>query len=74
MVVLTARRAVDIANALTAARAKIASEPLGSRGRIWIIRSHQNRTEVRAWRRDLAGDRVRVIHVGPDPILLYTPS
>jgi hypothetical protein len=69
MVVMTARRAVDIANALAAAQAKIAAEPAGARGRIWIVRSHQTRTEVRAWRQDLAGDRVRAIHVGPDPIL-----
>jgi hypothetical protein len=70
MVVMTARQAVDIANALAAAQAKIAAEPAGARGRIWIVRSHQTRTEVRAWRRDLAGDRVRAIRVGPDPILL----
>jgi hypothetical protein len=70
MVVLTARRALDIANALAAGRAKIAAEPAGTRGRIWIVRSHQIRTEVRAWHRDLAGDRVTTIRVGPDPILL----
>jgi hypothetical protein len=69
MVVLTARQAVDIANALAAAQAKIAAEPAGARGRIWIIRSHQTLTEVRAWRRDLAGDRVTTIRVGPEPIL-----
>jgi hypothetical protein len=74
MVVMTARRAVDIADALAAARAKIAAEPNRTRGRIWIIRSHLTRTEVRAWHRDLAGDRVRRIPVGPDPILLYAPS
>ena len=73
MVVSTARRAVDIANALAAARAKIAAESAGARGRIWIVRSHQTRTEIRAWRRDLAGDRVRTIHVGPDPILELPP-
>ena len=73
MVVMTARRAVDIANALAAARAKIAAESAGARGRIWIVRSHQTRTEIRAWRRDLAGDRVRTIHVGPDPILELPP-
>jgi hypothetical protein len=73
MVVSTARRAVDIANALAAARAKIAAESAGARGRIWIVRSHQTRTEIRAWRRDLAGDRLRTIHVGPDPILELPP-
>jgi len=72
MVVLTNRRAVDIANALSAARAKIAAEPAGERGRIWIIRSHQTSIEVRAWNKDLAGDRVTAIRVGPDPILLYS--
>jgi hypothetical protein len=74
MVVMTARQAVDIAHALAGARAKTAAEPAGARGRIWIVRSHQTPTEVRAWRRDLAGDRVTTIRVGPDPILLYRPS
>jgi hypothetical protein len=74
MVVLTARQPVDIANALATARAKIAAEPSRARGRIWILRSHQTRTEVQAWRQDLAGDDVRAIHVGPNPILLYQPS
>lgn len=74
MVVMTARQAVDIAHALAGARAKTAAEPAGARGRIWIVRSHQTSTEVRAWRRDLAGDRVTTIRVGPDPILLYRPS
>lgn len=74
MVVLTGRTAVDISNALDAARAKIAAEPAGTHGRILIVRAHQTRTEVQAWRLDLAGDNVRAIHVGPDPILLYQPS
>ncbi len=73
MVVMTARRAVDVANALAAARRKIAAEPSGHRGRIWIVLSHLTRTEVRAWHRDLAGQRVAIIHVGPDPIRLYVP-
>jgi hypothetical protein len=73
MVVLTARRAVDIANALAAARAKIAAEPAGARGRIWIVRSHQTPTEVRAWRRDLAGARVQTVRVGHDPVLVLQP-
>jgi hypothetical protein len=72
MVVLTRRRAVDISDALATARAKIAAEPADARGRIWIIRSHQTPTEVRAWDRDLAGDKVTAIRVGPDPILLYS--
>jgi len=29
--------------------------------------------EIGAWRRDLAGDRVTTIRVGPEPILLYRP-
>ncbi len=74
IVVMPNRRAVDVAHALAAARARIAAEPAGARGRIWIIRSHLQRTEIRAWHRDLAGDRVSVIRVGPDPILLYVPS
>jgi hypothetical protein len=74
IVVMPARQVVDVANALAAARAKIAAEPNGARGRIWIIRSHLKRTEIRAWRSDLAGDRVTTIRVGPDPILRYGPS
>jgi hypothetical protein len=72
--VMPNRRAVDVANALAAARAKIAAEPSAARGRIWIIRSHLATTEIRAWHHDLAGDRVSTIRVGPDPILLYAPS
>jgi hypothetical protein len=74
IVVMHNRQAADVANALAAARAKIAAEPAAARGRIWIIRSHLARTETRAWRRDLAGDRVQTLHVGREPILLYTPS
>jgi hypothetical protein len=74
IVVLTARQAADVADALAVARAKIAAEPAAGRGRIWIIRSHQTGTEIGAWGRGLAGDRVQVIPVGADPILLYTPS
>jgi hypothetical protein len=74
MVVMTARRAVDVARALAAARAKIAAEPPAARGRIWIVRSHQTRTEIRAWHLDLAGARVQVIPAGKDAILLYAPS
>jgi hypothetical protein len=71
LVVLTKRQAVDIADALATARAKIAAEPAGARGRIWIIRSHQTTIEIQAWQKDLAGDAVTAIPVGPDPILLY---
>ena len=74
IVVMPNRQAADVANALAAARARIAAEPAAARGRIWIVRSHLGRTEIRAWRRDLAGDRVQTLHVGRDPILLYTPS
>jgi hypothetical protein len=74
IVVLTARRAADVADALAVARAKIAAEPTAGGSRIWIIRSHQTGTEIGAWGRDLAGDRLQVIPVGADPIVLYTPS
>jgi hypothetical protein len=74
IIVMPNRRAVDVANALAAARAKIAAEPPAARGRIWIIRSHLGTTEIRAWNHDLAGDRVSTIRVGADPILLYLPS
>jgi hypothetical protein len=65
---------VDIPNALARARAAIAAEPAGARGRIWIVRSHQSAGEILAWRDELAGDRVTTIPVGPEPILVYTPS
>jgi hypothetical protein len=74
IIVMRNRRAVDVAAALAEAKARIAAEGSRASGQIWIIRSHQTPTEIRAWSRDLAGGRVRVIHVGPDPILLYTPS
>jgi hypothetical protein len=64
---------VDVANALAVARAKIAAEPGGARGRIWVVRSHLRRAEIHAWHHDLAGGRVTTIHVGAEPILLYTP-
>lgn len=73
IVVGTGPPAVDIPDALAAARAEIASEPDGSRGRIWIVRSHQSPPEIVAWRQDLAAHPVLAIPVGPDPILLYTP-
>lgn len=73
MIVMGARKPRDVANALAQARAKIAAEAPGARGRIWIVRSHQTRDEARAWRRDLALDRVTTIHVGPDPILALAP-
>jgi hypothetical protein len=71
MVVLPQRHPADLIDGLAEARAKIAAEPAGARGRIWIIRSHQTRLEVRIWRHLLAGQPVQVIRVGPDPILLY---
>jgi hypothetical protein len=72
MVVMTHPQPPYIANALAEARARIAAEPAGARGRIWIVRSHQGPTEVRTWRRYLAGERVTTIRVGPDPILLLS--
>jgi hypothetical protein len=74
IVVMHQRQAVDVATALTAARARVAAEHNGARGRIWIIRSHLAPTEIQAWHRDLAPDRVTTIPVGSDPILLYMPS
>jgi len=73
IVTMTNRRAVDVANALATAEARIAAEPGGARARIWIIRSHLRPPEIRAWQRDLAGGRTRTIHVGREPILLYIP-
>jgi hypothetical protein len=73
IVVMTNRRAVDVVNALAVARAKIAAEHGGARGRIWIVRSHLGRTEIHAWHRELAGGRVTTIRGGPEPILLYIP-
>ena len=73
IIVMPDRQADDVSNALAAARAKVAAEPPGARGRIWIIRSHLQPAEIDAWQRDLAGQQVRVIPVGTDPILLYAP-
>jgi hypothetical protein len=74
IVVMRQRQAVDVANALAAARAKVAAEHNRARDRIWIIRSHLAPVEIQAWHRDLARDRVTTIPVGSDPILLYMPS
>jgi hypothetical protein len=71
MVVLPQRQPANLIDGLAEARAKIAAEPAGARGRIWIIRSHQTPIEVQTWNRLLAGQPVQVIRVGPDPILLY---
>jgi hypothetical protein len=73
IVTMTNRRAVDVASALATAEAKIAAEHGGARGRIWIVRSHLQPTEIHAWQRDLAGGRTTTIHVGQEPILLYIP-
>jgi len=73
MVVMGARTPEDVANALADARAKIAAEPPGARGQIWIVRSQLTVTERRAWRRDLARYHVTTIHVGPQPLLLLRP-
>jgi len=62
--------APSIADALARARAEIAAEPAGARGRIWIIRSHASMDEILKWRQALAGDRVTTIPVGQEPILL----
>jgi hypothetical protein len=73
IVTMTNRRAVDVANALATAEARIATEHGGTRGRIWIVRSHLQPTEIRAWQRDLAEGRTTTIHAGREPILLYIP-
>jgi hypothetical protein len=74
IVVVATPPVLDISDALARARAEIAAEPPGARGRIWIVRSHVSAHELYEWRRALAGDSVRTIHVGPEPILVYTPS
>jgi hypothetical protein len=63
-----------IANVLAKARHEIAAEPAGHRGRIWIVRAHESPVEAVLWHRYLARDRIRTIRVGPDPILVDTPS
>ncbi len=73
IVVMHKHRAVDVASALAVARAVIAAQRPGARGRIWIVRSHMTQAEVRAWRRDLAGGDVTTFRVGHDPLLLYRP-
>jgi hypothetical protein len=65
---------LDITDALASARAQIAAEPPGARGRIWILRSHLSRHERYEWRVALGADRVRTIHLGPETILVDTSS
>lgn len=72
-IVMTVRAPAAIAHALATARAKVAAEPAGTRGRIWIVRSQPGPGEYPVWQRDLAGGHVTVIRVGPDPLLLYRP-
>jgi hypothetical protein len=74
IIVMTGGLPANVANALATARGKIAAEPADARGRIWIIRSHTSSAEYQEWGQDLAGQRVTAIRVGPEPILLYTPS
>ena len=74
IIVMPNRQAADVWNALEAARAEIAAEPAGARGRIWIVRSHLGPAEIDAWQFDLFGVQVSTIGVGADPILLYVPS
>jgi hypothetical protein len=74
IIVMPNRHAADVSNALAAARAEIAAEPAGARGRIWIIRSYLQPAEITAWQQDLAPDHLSTIDVGADPILLYVPS
>jgi non-canonical purine NTP pyrophosphatase (RdgB/HAM1 family) len=65
------RRAQDVTTALATAKAKLAAR--GGRGRIWIVRSHLVPAEVGAWSRELAGQDVQTIRVGPEALLLYQP-
>ena len=66
------RRATDVAGALASARSELTAEGSRATGRIWIVRSHLAATEALAWQADLAGKDVATIHVGPEPLLLYT--
>jgi hypothetical protein len=64
----------QIADVLARARRVIAAEPAGRRGRIWIVRAHESPVEAGRWLHYLAGDRISTIRIGPDPILVDTPS
>jgi non-canonical purine NTP pyrophosphatase (RdgB/HAM1 family) len=74
VVIMPNRRAEDVANALATATAKLDAESPGDRGRIWILRTHVDSVESDAWTKDLAGQKVTVLQVGPEPLLLYVPS
>ena len=65
------RTPADVATALSVARGRLAGS--GGGGTIWIVRSHLSAPEAAAWTRDLAGGHVRVLPVGPEPLLAYTP-
>jgi hypothetical protein len=76
LVQITTSRPQDIGTALARAttRAQSATSSAGRAGRIWIIRTHLHPSEIVAWSRDLRGKDVQTISVGPEPLLLYTPS
>lgn len=46
----------------------------GSRGRVWIVRSHLSAAESSAWAQALAGMDVKPVLDDSEPLLLYSPS
>jgi len=61
----------DPASVTRAVRAAVA---LAGSGRIWLVRSHVNAGEARAWESALAGLPVQVIAVGPEPLAVSAGS
>jgi hypothetical protein len=67
IVVMTGRELADVQQAFARARRLVAGTPAD---RIWIVSSHQQATEIAAWRSVVAGAKVKTLRVGPEPLLL----
>ncbi|MDT4986939.1 MAG: hypothetical protein QOI74_1033, partial [Micromonosporaceae bacterium] len=68
IVIAAGRDPASVAAALARARGLVTGG-----GRLWLVRSHVNADESRAWREALAGEAVRSVAVGVEPVALITP-
>jgi hypothetical protein len=85
IIIMTGREAPDVGRAVVRARAFLAAEPPGERGRLWVIRNHTPPDERLAWRNTLVqlshgGGQVSIINIsmlgylpGYQPVAVYTP-
>jgi hypothetical protein len=67
IVVATGRDQASVARAVADAEAVA-----GPGGRIWLVRTHVNSDEARAWQRALDGRPLRLFAVGPEPVAAMT--